>query len=111
MYLKGENTHLNQEEIKLNNDRNKVYFVKSDEQLIIEDILPLNQPKEKWGYITSTALCNYLEEKHGKKLSPQRVGRALTSMGFEQQNTKVKNSRIKGRYYKLPFIKGYSIPF
>ena len=40
MYLKGENTHLNQEEIKLNNDRNKVYFVKSDEQLIIEDILP-----------------------------------------------------------------------
>ena len=97
--------------IKLNNDRNKVYFVKSDEQLIIEDILPLNQPKEKWGYITSTALCNYLEEKHGKKLSPQRVGRALTAMGFEQQNTKVRNSRTKSRYYKLPFIKGYSIPF
>ena len=111
MYLQRENTHLNQEEIKLNNDRNKVYFVKSDEQLIIEDILPLNQPMEKWGYITSTALCNYLEEKHGKKLSPQRVGRALTSMGFEQEFTRLKEEKNKSRYYKMPFIKGYSIPF
>lgn len=73
--------------------------------------MPLNQSKEKWGYITSTALCNYLDEKHGKKLSPQRVGRALTSMGFEQEFTRLKKEKNKSRYYKLPFIEGYSIPF
>ena len=109
MYLQGAVTHLDQEEIKLNNDRNKLYLVKSDEQLILEDILPLNQSEEKWGYITSTALCNYLDEKHGKKLSPKKVGKALTSMGFEKCNTTKGN--VKGRYYKMPFIEGYSIPF
>ncbi len=109
MYLKGGITHLNQEEISLNNDRNKEYIVKSDEQLIIEDIIPLDQPKEEWGYITSTALCNYLEEEHGKRLSPKKVGKALNGMGFEQHNTS--KGRQKGRFYKMPFIKGYSIPF
>ena len=111
MYLKGGVTHLNQEEIQLNNERNKEYIVKSDEQLIIEDILPLNQPKEEWAYITSTALCNYLEEQHGKKLGPKKVGKALTAMGFVQHHIRLNNEKSKGRYYKLPYIKEYSIPF
>lgn len=111
LYLNDSETHLTQEEIEQNNNRNKMYLVKTDEQLILEDILPLNQDEEKWGYITSTALCNYLEEKHGKKLSPKKVGKALTSLGFEQQHVRLKNEKNKGRYYKLPFIEGYSIPF
>ena len=109
MYLNGGVTYLDQSEIQLNDDRNRGYLVKSDEQLIIEDIIPLNQPEEKWGYITSTALCNYLDEKHGKKLSPKKVGKALTTMGFEKSNTTIEN--VKGKYYKMPFIEGYSIPF
>lgn len=109
MYLNGGVTYLDQSEIQLNDERNRGYLVKSDEQLIIEDIIPLNQPEEKWGYITSTALCNYLDEKHGKKLSPKKVGKALTGMGFEKCNTTKGN--VKGRYYKMPFIEGYSIPF
>ena len=109
MYLNDEATYLDQAEILKNNTRNKLYSIKSDEELIIQDILPFKQPKKEWGYITSTGLCNYLEEEHGKKLSPQRVGRALTSMGFEQSHMRVDG--INGRYYKLPFLKGYSIPF
>lgn len=111
LYLSGEATYLNQEEIRKNNERNKLYSIKSDEELIIEDVLPLNQSKERWGYITSTSLCNYLDEKHGKKLSPQRVGRALNAMGFEQHHIRLGKEKVKGRYYKLPFLEGYSIPF
>lgn len=111
MYLSGGVTYLNQEEIKLNDERNKGYMVKTDEQLIIEDIIPLNQPEEKWGYITSTSLCNYLEQEHGKKLSPKKVGKALSVMGFEQHHIRMKKEKNKGRYYKMPFVKGYSLPF
>lgn len=109
LYLSNSETHLTQEEIKQNNERNKLYLVKSDEQLILEDILPLDQPKDKWGYITSTSLCNYLDDKHGKKLSPKKVGKALSGMGFEQQNTS--KGKLRGRFYKMPFLEGYSIPF
>ena len=111
MYLNGGVTYLDQSEIKLNDERNRGYLVKSDEQLIIEDILPLDQPKDKWGYITSTALCNYLDEKHGKKLLPKKVGKALSTMGFEQYHIRINKEKNKGRYYKMPFIEGYSIPF
>lgn len=104
-------TYLDQSEIQLNDNRNRGYLVKTDEQLIIEDIIPLNQPKDKWGYITSTALCNYLEEKHGKKLLPKKVGKALGTMGFEQHHIRINKEKNKGRYYKMPFIEGYSIPF
>ena len=109
MYINGGVTYLDQSEIQLNDDRNRGYLVKTDEQLIIEDIIPLDQPKEQWGYITSTALCNYLDEKHGKKLLPKKVGKALSTMGFEQQNTS--KGQVRDRFYKMPFIEGYSIPF
>ncbi len=111
MYLNDGITHLEQSEIELNDNRNKEYFVKTDEQLILEDIIPFNQPQKEWGYITSTTLCSYLEEAHGKKLSPQRIGRALSSMGFEQEHVRLSGKTNKGRYYKLPFLRGYSMPF
>ena len=111
MYLNGGVTYLDQSEIQINDERNRGYLVKSDEQLIIEDIIPLNQPEEKWGYITSTALCNYLDEKHGKKLLPKKVGKALGTMGFEQYHIRINKEKNKSRYYKMPFIEGYSVPF
>ncbi|MBC8581817.1 hypothetical protein H8718_20360 [Lachnospiraceae bacterium NSJ-12] len=89
--------------------RNKTYMVKSDEQLLIEEYLPLNQPEEQWGYITSTAICDYIFEVHQKSIKPRAVGRALTALGYEQVNTT--KDGVKGRYYKFPFLKGYSLPF
>lgn len=102
-------TYMSSEEIKFNNMRNKTYMVKSDEQLLIEEYLPLNQPEEQWGYITSTAICDYIFEVHQKSIKPRAVGRALTALGYEQVNTT--KDGVKGRYYKFPFLKGYSLPF
>lgn len=102
-------TYMSSEEIKFNNMRNKTYMVKSDEQLLIEEYLPINQPEEQWGYITSTAICDYIFEVHQKSIKPRAVGRALTALGYEQVNTT--KDGVKGRYYKFPFLKGYSLPF
>ena len=104
-------TYMSSEEIKFNNMRNKTYMVKSDEQLLIEEYLPLNQPEEQWGYITSAALCNYMLEEHQKLLKPVKVGKALSAMGYEQEQLRFNGAKNKSRYYKLPFLKGYSIPF
>ncbi len=102
-------TYMSSEEIKFNNMRNKTYMVKSDEQLLIEEYLPINQPEDQWGYITSTAICDYIFEVHQKSIKPRAVGRALTALGYEQVNTT--KDGVKGRYYKFPFLKGYSLPF
>lgn len=48
-------------------------------------------------------------EKHGKSLKPRAVGKALKSMGFEMEEKKI--DQKKGRYYLLPYLNGYSLPF
>ncbi|WP_053984890.1 VapE domain-containing protein [Niameybacter massiliensis] len=108
LLLQGNKTYLEQNEIEYNNHRNKGYMVKSDEQMLLEEYLPLNQPKEQWGYITSTAICSYMEEVHGKMLKPRSVGKALSAMGFENQTSRINGSL--GRYYKLPHLPNYSMP-
>lgn len=107
----GARTYMSQEEIKYNDLRNKTYIVKSDEQMLLEEFLPFEQPEEEWGYITSTGLCNYMQEVHSKPLKPRAVGKALSAMGYEQQRKQLKGDKNKLRYYKLPFLKGYSMPF
>lgn len=102
-------TYLTSEEQAYNEKRNRDYMVKSDEQMLLEEYLPLDQPKENWGYITSTAICDYMQEVHCKILKPRAVGKALASMGYEQEYTRIKDK--KGRYYKLPYLDNYSMPF
>lgn len=109
LFRQGTRTFMNNEEIKFNHIRNMAYMVKSDEQLFLEEYLPLNQPEAQWGYITSTAICDYIFEQHQKSIKPRAVGRALTALGYEQANTT--KDGVKGRYYKFPFLEGYSIPF
>ena len=109
LLIRGERTYLTQEEIEYNNHRNKQYTVKSDEQMVLEEYLPLDQPKDQWGYITCATLCDYVQESHGKTIKPRAVGKALKAMGIEKEDTSIKGK--KGKYYKLPFLKGYSMPF
>ena len=109
LFRQGTRTYMNDEEIQFNHIRNRAYMVKSDEQLFLEEYLPLNQPKEKWGYITSADICDYILKEHQKALKPRTVGRALTALGYEQENTT--KDGVKGRYYRFPFLKGHSIPF
>lgn len=104
-------TYMSSEEIKFNDMRNKAYIVKSDEQMLLEEYLPFGQPEEEWGYITSTDLCNYMQEVHSKAIKPRAVGKALSAMGYEQKRKQLKGDKNKLRYYKLPFLKGYSMPF
>ena len=108
--LQEENrTYLDQNDIEYNNQRNKAYMIKSDEQMILEEYLPLNQPIEEWRHITATGVCDYMFEKHGKSLKPRAVGKAFASMGIEQERCRVAGKL--GRYYVLPFLQGYSMPF
>lgn len=104
----GNKTYLDQNDIEYNNQRNKVYMVKTNEQMILEEYLPLNQPREEWKHITATALCDYIQETHGKALAPARVGKALSNMGFKQEPKRINKSF--GKYYLMPYLKNYSMP-
>lgn len=100
-------TYLTEDEINVLNKRNKEYLVRSNEQIIIEEYLPNTK---EMGYITAAALSKYLNDRFGYKLEPRRIGKALKTMGYEVSDPK----RIKGclgRFYELPYINEYSIPF
>ena len=100
-------TYLTPGEIEILNKRNREYMIKSSEQLILEEYLPNTK---EMGYITAAALAKYLDEAHGYKLDPRRIGKALSNMKYEVSKPKRINGCL-GRFYKLPFINGYSIPF
>ncbi len=99
-------TYLTEDEIKTLNQRNKEYTIKTNEQLILEEHLPNTEDK---GYITAAALSKYLNDRFGYKLEPRRIGKALKEMGYKAERKRVKG--CLGRFYELPFIDGYSIPF
>lgn len=102
-------TFLSKRENEINTERNKGYMVRSTEELILEEYIPFEQPKEQWRYITATLLTDYVEKESNKKLDPRRVGKALNSMGFDSERKHLNGSR--SRYYLLPYIKDYSMPF
>lgn len=101
--------YLTQEEQEYNNIRNKAHIIKASEQIYLEEYLPLEQPQEEWGYITSAQVCEFLFQEHGIKLDVKRTGKALNGMGFKQEK-KYFNGK-QSRYYKMPFLKNYSVPF
>ena len=99
-------TYLTPEEIEILNKRNREYIVRSNEQIVLEEYLPNTEER---GYITAAALSKYLNEVHGYKLEPRRIGKALKGMGYELKECRLNG--VKGRYYEVPFINGYSMPF
>ena len=111
LYKSGQESHLDNYEIAYNNERNRGYLVKSNEHLLLEEYLPLDQPKEEWGHITNAALCEYMQKEHDIKLMAKPLGQALRAMGFKQHIVRLKDDRVPKRYYKLPYLKKYSIPF
>lgn len=52
-----------------------------------------------------------MQEVHSKAIKSRAVGKALSAMGYEQTRKQLKGDKNKLRYYKLPFLKGYSMPF
>lgn len=110
LYKSGEySTFLTEEETTIVLEKNNEYLVRSDEQILLEEYIPFAQPQEQWKPITCSSLVKYIEEESGKKnISVRKIGKALQSMGFEQEYCRV--SGVKGRYYTLPYIANYSMP-
>ena len=93
--------YLTTEQQSYNNERSRAHLVKSSEQILLEEYLPVSGDLAP---ITATAVANYMQEQHGKVLDVRKLGKALKCMGYEQNRNK------KTRYYLIPFIPGYSMP-
>lgn len=101
-------TYLTPEEQEKNEQHNESYMVRSTEQIIIEEMIPFNQPMEQWKPITSMAIAEYIEKETGRRLEPRRIGKALSAIGIKQEYTRIGGKM--GRYYILPYIRDFSMP-
>lgn len=110
LYQSGEySTFLTEEETAAVLEKNNEYLVRSDEQILLEEYIPFSQSQDQWRPITCSSLVKYIEEESGKKsISVRKIGKALQTMGFNQEYCRV--GGVKGRYYILPYILNYSMP-
>lgn len=64
---------------------------KSDEAIYIEDLLLASEEH----YATATDVCSYLKNYHGIITRPQKMGKALTELGFKQVSKRIKHQPTK----------------
>lgn len=108
LYESGEySTYLTHEETQQIMDRNRKFTIRSNEQILIEECLPSNQPKEEWRPVTISALAKYIEEETGRKLDCRKLGKAMRACGYEQK--RIGHEGI--RAYIAPHIEDVSWPF
>ncbi|WP_455089925.1 phage NrS-1 polymerase family protein [Peptoanaerobacter stomatis] len=81
---------------------NKKYRIKSNEEIYLLEILDWDADKSKWIYKTSTELSEDLSTGNNK-LTPRKIGRALTAIGYDKNNEELHKRILKGySLYKVP---------
>ncbi len=83
---------------------NKNYRIKSNEEVILLERLKWEADESTWQYKTSTQISEELSTINNK-LSPTKIGKALSAIGYSKENEK-KHRKILDGYalYKVPPI-------
>ena len=81
---------------------NTKYRIKSNEEIYLLEILDWDADKSKWVYRTSTELSEDLSTGNNK-LTPRKIGRALTAIGYDKNNVELHKRILDGiSKYKVP---------
>lgn len=91
---KLEKHYLDETELKILNENNKIFEVETNEYSIVRDKLDWNATKDVWNKFKPTELAEALGIQNSKKLKS-----ALFKMGIEQQR---ENDKSRSRYYLCP---------
>lgn len=80
---------------------NKDFRIISEEEALLKEKLDWTQPREEWKEFTATAICERIAPV--RNLSPAKVGRALSTIGYSKDSEEYPK-RIKDgiSFYKIP---------
>jgi len=108
--------YMTHEEQELNDIYNAQFVSKTDTQIALEEVFDFDSTDE-FGACTISMLCKYMADNYKKHYSENAIKRTLNEMGYDLENggkpmmAGLKGRRIKGRFYKLPYVEGLTLPF
>lgn len=103
LFKDGEEYQLTKEEVKANEIVNQNFIVRTPEmQLVMTYFHPADQNTRGSEFLQPVIIADRILKKSNVKISEQKVGSALTQLGYQQETKRSNNS--KG--IKMP-IKGY----
>lgn len=88
------------------NEINNGFRMLSAEERVLLDCLDWEQPVEDWTEKTPTQIATDILNETGQRVSPQKVGTALKSMGWEREASPKSLRIVRGRpLYLTPKVK------
>ena len=107
----NEVIYMTPEDQRINEMYNEDYVLATDTELALDDAFNWNSTEI--GALTLTMIAELLKSKTGKVYSENAIRSALNHKGYysERFYAGKENHKVRGRYYKLPFIDGLSLPF
>lgn len=102
LYLTGFNYQLTPEEIKVNDVKNKSYFITSpEEELLRNHMKP--ETSETGQFMTASDIMVFLNEQypHILRTTPVQIGRALKNLGYQKVQIAGEKTPKRGYYVKI----------
>ena len=104
--------YMTKEEIISNDIYNGDFVVKADEYDVVARYMPCVEKAEEqgWGYINASEACRYIlqQSEYIYNVKPNRVTNALRQLYGEPVRKRLGKNKNAIKYYKAPYLKGYS---
>lgn len=109
--LKGSPLYMTKEEQYINDIYNLSYTKKSDAELALDDIF--NWESEDLGACSVSMIVSYIRETTGGIYRTNQIQAVLINKGYSSERFYAGETgkKVQGRFYKLPYVKGLSLPF
>lgn len=109
--MSGTALYMTQDEQAANELYNIQYTTKSDVEIALDDLFDWDG--QEVGACTISMITAYIRENSGRTFRENDVKTALISKGYKAESfyAKSNSGKKKGRYYKLPFVSGLTLPF
>ena len=103
LYRNGEEYQLTQEEVTENERSNKTFQVQTQEMEYVIKFFAPSSKEDGGQFMPATDMSLHIARSADVKLNPQKIGKALSQLGFEQESGKKGNQafNIKGYYVKI----------
>ena len=87
------------------------YTKKSDSELALDDLF--DWTSENLGACTVSMIVSYIIQQTGVIYRTNQIQTALTSKGYSAERFYAgkEGTKKQGRFYKVPFVEGLTMPF
>lgn len=108
---KGAALYMTKEEQHINDIYNLNYTKKSDAEIALDDVFDWNS--KQLGACSISMIVSYIREQTGCVYKNNQIQEVLTKKGYTTDRFYAGKAgkKTQGRFYKLPFVEGLSLPF